>query len=131
METHFDKIKSYLLDLGYNITLEDKEDGIFVINDEDQGFNNLIIGCAEPLLIIEQYLFDISPNNAEGLKFLLETNRNIIHGAFVLDETGTKVIFRDTLQIENLDLNELEASINSLSLLLSEYSNELITISHQ
>ncbi len=76
-------------------------------------------------------LFDISANNNSGLKFLLEANRNIIHGAFVLNETGEKVIFRDTLQIENLDLNELEASINSLSLLLSEYSNELIKISKQ
>jgi len=39
------------------------------------------------------------------------------------------LIFRDTLQMENLDLNELEGSINSLTLLLSEYSNELITFS--
>jgi len=131
MKTQFEKIKNYLLDLGYNITLENKEDEIFVINNEDLGFNNLVIGCASPLLIIEQYLFDISPNNNSGLKFLLETNRNIIHGAFVLNETGEKVIFRDTLQVENLDLNELEASINSLSLLLSEYSNELIKISKQ
>jgi hypothetical protein len=47
----------------------------------------------------------------------------------VLDETGKKVIFRDTLQLENLDQNELEGSLNSLSLLLSEYSTELIEFS--
>ena len=52
-----------------------------------------------------------------------------MHGAFVLDETGQKVIFRDTLQLENLDLNELEASINSLSLLLSEYSEQILNFS--
>ena len=60
---------------------------------------------------------------------LLKKNRDIIHGAFVLDESGKKVIFRDTLQILNLDRNELEGSLNSLSLLLSEYSNELIKFS--
>jgi hypothetical protein len=56
-------------------------------------------------------------------------NQDIIHGAFVIDESGEKILFRDTLQLENLDLNELEASINSLSLLLSEYSDELIKFS--
>ena len=56
-------------------------------------------------------------------------NRDIIHGAFVLDESGKKLIFRDTLQIANLDLNELEGTLNSLSLLLSEYSDELINFS--
>ncbi|MFT6442591.1 MAG: hypothetical protein ACJASM_002140, partial [Salibacteraceae bacterium] len=35
----------------------------------------------------------------------------------------------DTLQIVSLDLNELEGSLNSLSLLLSEYSDELIKFS--
>ncbi len=60
---------------------------------------------------------------------LLQKNRDIVHGAFVLDETGEKIIFRDTLQIENLDQNELEGSINSLTLLLSEYGNRLIELS--
>ena len=47
----------------------------------------------------------------------------------VVDETGQKVIFRDSLQLENLDLNELEGSINSLSLLLSEYSEQILEFS--
>lgn len=60
---------------------------------------------------------------------LLKKNREIIHGAFVLDETGTKVLFRDTLQLENLDLNELEGTLNSLELLLSEYASQIIEFS--
>ena len=131
METHFEKIKNYLIELGHNITFENSEDGVFVLNDSDLGLQNLVIGCAEPIIIIEQYLFDLAPNNLEAFRFLLEKNRTIIHGAFVLDEEGSKVIFRDTLQVENLDLNELEGSINSLSLLLSEHATELIKFSHQ
>jgi len=57
---------------------------------------------------------------------LLQKNREIVHGAFSLDETGKKLLFRDTLQIENLDLNELEGSINSLKLLMAEYSEHLL-----
>jgi hypothetical protein len=53
-------------------------------------------------------------------------NRELVHGAFVLDENGKIVLFRDTLQLANLDLNELEASINALGLGLAMYADELI-----
>lgn len=131
MNTHFDKIKSYLIELGHNITFESAEDEVFVINQPEFGLQNLVIGCANPILIIEQFLFEIDASNMNSLKHLLEKNRTIIHGAFTLDETGSKVIFRDTLQLENLDLNEIEGSINSLSLLLSEHASDLIEFSHQ
>jgi hypothetical protein len=107
----------------------DKKEGILMINNLDEGINNLIIGVANPILIIEQYIFKINEPSLEIFQKLLQKNRDIVHGAFVLDETGEKVIFRDTLQLENLDLNELEGSINSLSLLLSEYSENIIQFS--
>ncbi|MBO0591242.1 molecular chaperone Tir [Cellulophaga sp. E16_2] len=129
MKKQFKIIKNYLLELNYNITHENEKDGILMIQNEDEGINNLIIGIASPILIIEQYIFKITKPSEDIFKQLLQKNRDIIHGAFVLDETGEKVIFRDTLQIENLDLNELEGSINSLSLLLSEYSENIIQFS--
>jgi len=58
----------------------------------------------------------------------LQMNRNLIHGAFVVDEEMRNVIFRDTLQLENLDYNEFEGTINSLSLGLAEYSRELLLL---
>ncbi len=129
METSFTKVKNYLIDLECYICFENESDGIIVIDNKEDGINNLVIGCADPLLIMEQFLFELTSDNTEVFKSLLIKNRDIVHGAFVLDETGTKVIFRDTLQIENLDLNELEASINSLSLLLSEYTDQIIEFS--
>jgi hypothetical protein len=82
------------------------------------------------ILIIEQFLFDLKHDSDGAIsKQLLQKNRDIVHGAFVLDETGEKVIFRDTLQIENLDLNEIEGSLTSLSLLLSEFTDEIISFS--
>jgi hypothetical protein len=129
MESSFKKVKNYLLELNCNIVFENESDGVLVINNEEGGVSNLVLGCADPLLIMEQFLFELRNDNIEVFKNLLVKNRDIVHGAFVLDESGTKVIFRDTLQIENLDLNELEGSINSLMLLLSEYSNEIIKFS--
>lgn len=129
MKNYNTKIKNYLLQLDFNITYENEEDGVLMISKENEGIKNLILGIAPPMLIMEQHIFNIKNKNEEVFKKLLIKNRDIIHGAFVLDETGQKVIFRDTLQIENLDLNELEASLNSLSLLLSEYSEQIINFS--
>ncbi len=129
MNIHFNKTKNFLLELNFTISKEIEADGIFVIEKENFGIKNLIIGVAYPILIMEQFIFKANQPNEEMYKALLQKNRDIIHGAFVLDEKGERVIFRDTLQLENLDINEIEASLNSLSLLLSEYSDQIIQFS--
>ncbi len=129
MENHFIKIKDYCLSLGLNITNKDEHDGVLVVSNESEGVNNLVLGIADPILIMEQHLLDISSASESDYKKLLQKNRDIIHGAFALDETGKHLIFRDTLQIENLDLNELEGSIHSLQLLMAEFADELISMS--
>ncbi|MBK0402598.1 molecular chaperone Tir [Adhaeribacter sp. BT258] len=126
---YFTKVKAYLQDLNFHISHESALDGVFVVEKPELGIQNLVIGCADPLLIMEQHLLDLPELTIEVLQSLLKKNRDIIHGAFVLDETGRKLIFRDTLQVENLDLREIEASFNSLALLLSEYSEQLIQFS--
>lgn len=130
-DQHFNKVKEYVLELGYRITHEDEADGMLVVSEEESGISQLVIGVADPLVIIEQFIFEIKHESIETYKSLLMKNRDIIHGAFVLDDSGKKLLFRDTLQLENLDLNELEGSLNSLALLLSEYSEDLLELSHQ
>lgn len=129
MTSYFDKVKSFVLDLDLSIIHQNEEEEILVIEDEASGISNLVLACADPILIMEQYLFELKNDDKEILKNLLIKNRDIVHGAFALDESGSRVIFRDTLQLENLDSNELEGSINSLGMLLSEYSDELIKFS--
>ena len=126
---YFKKIESFISKLEYSVSYQDEKTGIFLIEREQDGIKNLIIGVAPPILIMEQYIFTIKNDNAEVLKSLLQKNRDIIHGAFALDEEGRKVIFRYTLQIENMDINEFEGAVNSLSLLLSEYYEQIIEFS--
>lgn len=124
--SHFDKVKEYLLELEYSIVKEDRENEVFVVESEEDGIRNLLIGIADPIVIIEQFLFDLNSNVGDVTKQLLMKNRDIVHGAFVMDDDGKRVIFRDTLQVDNLDLNELEGTLSSLSLLLSEYTDEIL-----
>ncbi|MEN8264970.1 MAG: YbjN domain-containing protein [Nitrospirota bacterium] len=129
---HFDKVKNYLGELGIVILREEPGDEIVIIDDEDQGIKNLVIDCEYPILILEQFIFELSDKTSAGVyKSLLQMNRNLVHGAFVIDDTGTKVLFRDTLQLENLDLNELEGSINALSIAMAENSEEIIKFARE
>ncbi len=125
----FSKVKNWLLELECSIQLENEEHQYLIIEKENEGIKNMMIVIAPQILIIEQFLFRCKNNQQDIYKQLLIKNRDIVHGAFVLDETGEKVIFRDTLQTENLNENELVATLNSLSLLISEYSSEMISFS--
>ena len=126
MSENLEKVKGYLNELGFSISIENAADEIVVIDDEDKGIKNLIIDCEDPILILEQAIMEVPKEAEKFFKRLLQLNRTLVHGAFVLDETGKKVLFRDTLELENIDLNELEGSINALSLALAENANELI-----
>ena len=48
-----------------------------------------------------------------------------------LDEEGKRVLYRNTLQLENLDPNEVEGTIEALSLALAEFASELIGFNKQ
>lgn len=135
----FVKVKAYLNELGLAIIKEIPADDLFVVQDEDNGINNLVIDVEDPIVILEQYIMNVPQQGRERFyRRLLQMNRMLVHGAFVLDEElasgkelakPLRVYFRDTLQLQNLDLNELEGSIKALSLGLAEVSAELIEFS--
>ncbi len=127
MTDRFELVKQYVMEMDMEISTEDTAEELIVVNDEENGIKNLIVDCEDPIVILEQVILEI-PVKSDGLyKRLLQMNRNLVHGAFVIDEDEKLVIFRDTLQLENIDRNELEGSIHALSLGLSEYGSELLT----
>jgi hypothetical protein len=123
----FKKVKDFILDMGFAINYEDPKEELVVIDDDDRGIKNFVIDCEAPILILEQVIIPMPEGSSDFCKRLLQINRTLVHGAFVLDEEGTTLLFRDTLQLENLDRNELEGSIDALSLALAEYADELVT----
>ena len=124
--TYFDKVKTLLLDLEYNIVEEDAAQELFVIDDTDSGINKLIVDCEDPLLILEQVIMPVPASPDDLFRRLLQMNRLLVHGAFVLNDDARTILFRDTLRLENLDANELEGSIEALSLALAENATELL-----
>ena len=123
----FEKVKDFLLDMGFVMSHEDPQEELLVIDDEERGIKNLVIDCEAPILILEQVILPMPQDSSDFCKRLLQINRTLVHGAFVLDDEGATLLFRDTLQLENLDRNELEGSIDALSLALAEYGGELVS----
>lgn len=126
MSSHLDLIKGYLLDLDLEIVKEDRAKELVVVEDEAEGIKNLVVDCEPPLVILEQLIMPVPKQPGDLFKRLLQMNNTLVHGAFALDDQGKNVFFRDTLELENLDRNELEASIRALSLAMAEHASELL-----
>ncbi len=129
MSEYYERVKDYLLELNMNIVKEDEAEELVIVDDEENGIKNLIVDCEDPILVLEQLIMEVPGSPGDLYKHLLQMNRNLVHGAFVLDEEGKYIFFKDTLQIANLDRNELEGSIRALSLALAENSGELLKYS--
>ncbi|MCH2022980.1 MAG: YbjN domain-containing protein [Saprospiraceae bacterium] len=127
MLNYFDKVKDYLLEMGHEIVREDVAEGILIITNESKGLMNTMLDCEGEILVIEQHILNMDPNETNAHRRLLQINREVVHGAFVLNEDASMLLFRDTLQLSNLDPNELEGSLNALSIALIENTDELLS----
>jgi hypothetical protein len=130
MSERFEQVKEFAIELGLAIGEEIPAEEIVIVNDQDRGIQNLVIDCEDDVLVLEQLIMAFDHvNSPEVLKRILQMNRSLVYGAFVLNEEADALIYRNTLALENLDLNELESTINALSLGLAENGAELLEIS--
>ena len=131
MGKHFEKVKGYLLDLGMTITREIEAEELVVVDDEENAIKTLFIDCEAPVVILEQLIGEVPENPGDLFMRLLQMNNTLAHGAFVLDESASRIFYRDTLELANLDANELQGSIYGLSLAMAEHGAELLGYLHK
>jgi hypothetical protein len=125
-DTHHAHVRQCLPDLNLAVTREDPEQDLIVVSNEDEGIVDLMLVFEEQTLTLAQHILNLAdPEDAAVLRRLLQLNGTLAHGAFALDDTGRRVIFRDTLELETLDFGELAASVHALSLALAEHGQEL------
>lgn len=127
MSNYFERVKGYVLDLNLNILNTHPEEELLLVEDVERGIQNLIIDCEDPILIMEQLVLETPKEPGDLFSELLKMNGDLIHGAYMLSEDGKFILWRDTLQLANLDHNELEGSISALSLAMAEHASKLLT----
>jgi hypothetical protein len=87
----------------------------------------VVVSYAPPVAILRVRVME-QPDQAERrgelFRQLLELNaRDLVHGSYGLE--GDHVVLTDTLELENLDFSEFEASFDSLTLALSSHLSAL------
>ncbi len=116
-------IEIYLDDCKF--PFEKIDERIWRVESPDYNVENIILTYMEPILILRVNLMQVPQTKQEiFFKRLLQLNATEIpHGAFGLEDD--KIVLIDTLQVENLDRNELQASVDSLGFTVAQYYNEL------
>ena len=116
-------IEIYLDDCGF--PFESVSDGVWRVESSDNNVDNIIMSYEDPILLLRVNLMKVPESNREAFyERLLQLNATEIpHGAFGIE--NDVVVLIDTLQVENLDRNELQASVDSLGFTVAQYYTEL------
>jgi len=115
-----DDLETYMLEMG--LSFDTIEEGMWVVHDDADHIDNIVIHYSPPLVIFRVKMFGLPDGNKEALfKRLLELNATeMVHGAYGIE--GDAVVMIDTLEVENLDDNEFTASLEAMTLsLISHY----------
>jgi hypothetical protein len=115
------KIEQYLIDMM--LTYEQVDSNIWLLEDEDQALQGVVIMQAEPLVVIRAEIMNVPKNNVLDLYTkLLELNAtDIVHGSYALDKNNNKIILTNTLNYDSMDYEDFRAALESFSLALAEH----------
>jgi hypothetical protein len=82
-----------------------------------------VVHFAPPVVVLRVRVMELpesEPRRSELFRQLLEYNaRELVHGSYGLE--GNHVVLTDTLELENLDFSEFEASFDSITLALASH----------
>jgi hypothetical protein len=128
MET--DLIEGYLVRSG--ITYDVLGDGMWVLHDEFDQIDNIVVTLAAPVVLFRVKLMDLPADasaRAQLCEKLLELNASaMVAGAYAV-ENGA-VVAVETLQSENLDYNEFQAAVDGLTMAITEHYDALRAFHH-
>lgn len=115
-------IQSFLDRLdGGGLTVMEIEPNLWLARTPDEA--EVVVHFAPPVVIVRVRVMALpaaEPRRSELFRQLLEYNaRELVHGSYGLE--GDHVVLTDTLELENLDFSEFEASFDSITLALASH----------
>lgn len=117
-------IEGYLIKMG--VSYDELGADTWMIRDSEEHVENLVVTLNDPVVLFSVKLADI-PEGCDRLRLYEELLRlnaaEMVHGAYGLD--GNSVVATDTLQSENLDFNEFQASVDALNLSITTHYRRL------
>lgn len=117
-------LESFLIRM--HVEYEEVDEGMFLIRGVNSGLP-VVVHLTDELLLIRMKVMDMPPesdSNAELYRKLLELNATeIVHGAYGIEDGD--LILSDTLEVETLDFQELQASIESIELAAATHMDQI------
>ncbi len=114
-------IEGFLNRLDGTAETEELEPGVWLVRTGEGG--EVLVHYAPPVAILRIVVMSLPKDEgrqATLCRMLLEFNaRELVHGAYGLE--GERVVLVDTLELENLDFTDFEASFDSLTLALATH----------
>lgn len=110
------------------IDFEEVEDGMWLAYPGgENGETPVVISHAPPLLVFRMKVLDVPRDGGKCTQLyrrLLEANASeMVHAAYGLEEDD--VILTESLEIENLDFNEFQATIDSFGMAMATQMESL------
>ena len=110
---------------GGNLEVREMQPGMWIARTPEGA--EVVVSLAEPVVILRVRVMQkptASEARADLYRQLLEYNaRELVHGSYGLE--GDHVVLTDTLELENLDYSEFEASFDSMTLALASHFTAL------
>lgn len=115
-------IESYFVQA--NLPYEEVSDGLWLTGAKDDA-QRIVVKYQVPVLVCRVNVMDAPDKNREELyRTLLALNATeMMHGAYGVE--GGKIVISDALQLENLDFNEFQATIDDISLAVADHYTRL------
>jgi Tir chaperone family protein CesT len=103
------------------LTITEVEPNLWIAKTPDDA--EVVVHYAPPVVILRVRVMELpasEPRRGELFRQLLEYNaRDLVHGSYGLE--GNHVVLTDTLELENLDFSEFEASFDSITLAVASH----------
>jgi hypothetical protein len=116
-------LESFLIRL--DVEYEELEEGMFLVRTRHGGLP-FVINYAPPLLLLRMKVMDLQEGegNLELYRTLLELNAtDVVHGSYGLEDG--ELIISDTLELETLDFQEIQASVESIQMAASGHMERI------
>src|SRR5215468_5872051 len=115
-------IESYLSQMG--LPYDELGDGLWLTGSKEDA-QRIVVRYQPPVLVCRVNVMDLPKENREELfQTVLTLNASeMMHGAYGLE--GGKIVISDALQLENLDFNEFQATIDDITLAVADHYSRL------
>lgn len=117
-------VESYLLRM--ELDFEEIDEGMWMVRAGPDGAG-LVLNHTPPVLVFRAKVLDLPDDEAQCAALyrrLLELNAtDLVHGAYAVEEAD--VILTETVELENLDFNEFQATIDSIFMALAGHAEVL------